>query len=535
MNKYIARNRILLLLLILLSAVYGGLTAVVPIAAGSIIDFDATSGQTLLFSGSVKDLCIASASILACIVVFGILKVLVRTTYIYRVRKQIENDVFYAAIRSKVSSSSLINMFCLEIDKIIDGYFTNHGEVVGTIVPFLIALGYSLSVSWLTIVIIAACFIVLLLLNQLLLMPMSKFMKALSERNESVNKMLLGFFAAITSLKIFGGVDYAFRRIQTALIARNKEEKNKLNYEIFVEGVNCLFSTLLQIVPLAIIAIMVVNGELTIGSALSIMLLFEKIVSPIDKISSIVEEYAESKAFRCRIKEFVSEHSEPKLETDSQCTAETSDLLNINDLSVTLNDRPIINSFSTVFEDKKKYLVIGRNGCGKSTLLKILTKQIDDYRGTINVFGKDLRDIPSHELFKSIGIIPQTPDIFEDTLLNNITLGKSADHSRLQAALKLAGLSENRLEEKVTEGWRNFSGGELQRIILARMFYNPKRVYCLDEVVSGLQYDLANNIENIIIEHLDSTVINVSHRTDAATVKKYDGIINMNLKNGVFK
>ena len=147
----------------------------------------------------------------------------------------------------------------------------------------------------------------------------------------------------------------------------------------------------------------------------------------------------------------------------------------------------------------------------------------------------EVRDIPSHKLFKSIGIIPQTPDIFEDTLLNNITLGKTADHSRLLLALKLAGLSENRLEEKVTEGWRNFSGGELQRIILARMFYNPKRIYCLDEVVSGLQYDLANNIENTIIEHLDATVINVSHRTDTSTVKKYDGIININLKNGVFK
>lgn len=535
MNKYIARNRILLLLLILLNAVYGGLTAFVPIVTGSIIDFDTTSGQTLLFSRSVKGLCITSAIILACIVVFGILKVLVKTIYIYRVRKQIEDDVFYAAIRSKVSSSSLINLFCLEIDKIIDGYFTNHGEIVGTMVPFLVALGYSLSVSWLTIVIIAVCFIVLLLLNQLLLVPMSKFMKTLSESNESVNKMLLGFFAAITSLKIFGGVDYAFRRIQNALIARNTEEKDKLNHEVFVEGVNCLFSMLLQIVPLAIIAIMVVNGELTIGSALSIMLLFEKIVSPIGIISSIGEEYAESKAFRYRIKEFVSAYSEPKLGTGSRCTAETSDLLNIKGLSVTLNNRPIIKSFSAVFENKKKYLMIGRNGCGKSTLLKILTKQIDDYGGTISVFGKDLREIPSHELFKSIGIIPQTPDIFEDTLLNNITLGKSVDYGRLLLALKLAGLSENRLEEKVTEGWRNFSGGELQRIILARMFYNPKRIYCLDEVVSGLQCDLANNIENTIIEHLDATVINVSHRTDTSTVKKYDGIINMNLKNGVFK
>ena len=72
----------------------------------------------------------------------------------------------------------------------------------------------------------------------------------------------------------------------------------------------------------------------------------------------------------------------------------------------------------------------------------------------------------------------------------------------------------------MTENKNNFSGGELQRIILARMFCNPRPVYCLDEVVSGLQYSLAKAIENTIIDHMDATVINVSHRTDAETLRK---------------
>lgn len=531
MKKYMRNNRTLLFLLMVTSAVYGALNATVPIVAGMIIDYDTTTGQNLFYYYELKGLCLMSLIIFACTIVSGLLKVFVKTKYICKVRKEIEKDVACAAMRSRISSSSLINMFCTEVDIIIDGYFSNHGELVSVIVPFVIALGYSLAMSWLSIVIIVACFCVLLLLNQVLLAPMSRFMVSLSKSNESVNKILLGFLNVVTSLKIYGGIDYAFRHIQDVLIERNKVESDKAKYEVFVEGINCLFSTLLQLIPLAIIAIMVVNGKLTIGVALSIMLLFEKIVSPIDKVSTIREKYAESKAYRNKIEGFTSANLEPKNDAVCGIRKEADNQLNVQDLYITIDDKPIIKDFSAIFEFKKKYLVIGRNGTGKSTLLKVLTKQIDDYYGNICLFGRELKDFSSCELFETVGIIPQNPEIFEDTVYNNITLGKPAGRTQVLEALKLAGLPKDRLQEKVKENWNNFSGGELQRIILARMFCNPKQIYCLDEVVSGLQYNLAKTIENTIINHSNATIINVSHRTDTATMQKYDAVINMNLAN----
>ena len=534
MKKYIQNSRFHLYLLILTNAVYGALTAIVPIMAGIIIDYDTETERTLSYFSGMKYLCIVSLIIFLCIIASGMLKVFIQTKYIYRVRKQIEEDVFHAAMRSRISSSSLINMFCTEIDIIIEGYFTNHGGVVSIMVPFIIALGYSLSVSWLSIVIIAACFAALLLLNQVLLLPMSKYMVSLSGSNESVNKILLGFLSAINSLKMYGGIDYAFCRIRDVLVKRNKVEIDKANYEVFVEAVNSFFSTMLQIVPLAVIAIMVVNGKLTIGAALSVMLLFEKIVSPIDQFSILLEEYAKTKPYRKRIEEFVSEIAEPEKDTAGSIQNESNELLNVKGLCVKYEGKPIIKDFNMIFESGKKYLVIGRNGTGKSTLLKVLSKQINDYDGVICLHDKELKEISLEELFKIIGIIPQNAEIFEDTMLNNITLGMPADYPRVLEAMELAGLPKDRLQEKVTEDWSNFSGGELQRIILARMFYNPKQIYLLDEVVSGLQFELARFIENAIIDHFDSTIINVSHRTDTATMQKYDAVINMNLDNSIY-
>ena len=531
MKKYTRNNRILLILLTVLNAVYGGLTAIVPIAAGRIIDWTPAAGQTFFGISGFRGLGLLCLALLAGVVLSGLLKAVLKSGYIRRVRRQLETDVFKAAMRSGNSSASVLTLFCTEIDVVMDGYFTNHGEIVTILVPFAVALAYSLSVSWLTIAVIFGCFTVLLLLNQVLLSPIKKLMVTLSQMNESVNRILLGFLNAITSLKIYGGIGYASGRIREVLAERNQAEKAKAKQEVLVEGVNCLFSTLLQIVPLAIIAVMVVSGQLTIGAALAIMLLFEKIVSPIDQVSMLRQEYAENKPYRERIEAFIAENAEPQDEPASRTGKETAPELYIRDLCVDIDGKPILRNFNTVFENKKKYLVVGRNGTGKSTLLKVLTKQIPAYGGSVSLSGRELEDIPARKLFETVGIIPQHPEIFEDTLLNNITLGRPVDYARVLKALKLAGLSENRLQEKVSENRSNFSGGELQRIILARMFCNPKPVYCLDEVVSGLQYSLARAIENTIIDHLDATVINVSHRTDAETLQKYDAVINMNTEN----
>lgn len=176
-------------------------------------------------------------------------------------------------------------------------------------------------------------------------------------------------------------------------------------------------------------------------------------------------------------------------------------------------------------------MLIGSNGSGKSTLFKILTKQVEEYEGDVIVSDKELRDVGAQEIFEMIGIIPQNLEIFDDTIENNIVLGREADYSKLRRALEQAGLPEERLNEYVSENLSNFSGGELQRIALARMFYNPKRIYLLDEVTSGLEYGLAKVIEKIILSIPDGMIIHISHRSDEELISKYDATIDMNQEN----
>ena len=525
MKKYTYNNNIIFIILVITNAVYGAVTALSSILAGKLINI----GIYESYDSNKKYYYLALVLIFLTLLL-GITKSYIKTEYLKRIRKKIERDLFNAAVKTELSTTNVINTFCLEVDTVMSNYYTLQGESILVLVPFVIALGYSISVSWLTIVIITISFVVLILLNQVMLSPISKYMDKLSKTNEKLNNSLLGFLNAINTLKVYSKVGFAYKRINNALIDRNKSEKEKANYEVIVEGVNCLFSTLMQIVPLAVVVIMVVNGHLKIGTALSVMLLFEKIVSPIDVLSMIFQNQKESESYRKKIENIISEGQDNE-EDAVEIVPKGDDAIEINNLAVTLCEKKILNGVNFSIKDKTKNLVIGRNGAGKSTLFKVITKQISDYDGEIQVYDKDLKSISNKELFNAVGIIPQKPEVFVDTVLNNITLGKKYDSERLNKALESAGLNKDILDEVISENQTNFSGGEIQRIILARMFYNPKKIYLLDEITVGLGYKLADYIENAILNNCDSTIIHISHRTNDETRKKYDNVIDMNLIN----
>lgn len=525
MKKYTYNNRLIFYILVIFNTIYGAVTALSSIVAGKLVNI----GIYETYTGNNKFYYIALILIFLTLLV-GISKSYIKTEYVRRVREKIERDLFNAAIKTELSTTNVINTFCLEVDTVMDNYYSLQGESIIVLVSFVIALGYSLSVSWLTIVIITVSFIVLILLNQVMLSPIGKYMDKLSKTNEKLNNNLLGFLNAINTLKVYSKVGFAYKRINNALIDRNKSEKEKANYEVVVEGVNCLFSTLMQIVPLAVTVIMVVNGQLKIGTALAVMLLFEKIVSPIDVLSTIIQSKKASELYRKKIENIISEGQDNE-ESVIDIDLKGDDAIRINDLNVTLDEKKILNGVNLFMKDKTKNLVIGRNGAGKSTLFKTITKQISDYNGEIQVYDKNLKYISNKELFKAVGIIPQKPEVFVDTVLNNITLGKEYDPERLNKALESAGLNKDILNEVISENQTNFSGGEIQRIILARMFYNPKKIYLLDEITVGLGYKLADYIENAILNNCDSTIIHISHRTNDETRKKYDNVIDMNVVN----
>ena len=174
--------------------------------------------------------------------------------------------------------------------------------------------------------------------------------------------------------------------------------------------------------------------------------------------------------------------------------------------------------------------VKGDSGVGKSTLFKILTKQINDYKGKVIVDNTNIKNLSVNDIRNNICFVSQNEIIFTDTILNNITLFKEATKKELEKVIRITGIDKFLKEKNISlnflleENGHNISGGERQRILLARALLQKKKILILDETTNGIDTLSEENIVRKVKEEYDVTLILISHRYD-----------NLKLFNRVFE
>ena len=152
-------------------------------------------------------------------------------------------------------------------------------------------------------------------------------------------------------------------------------------------------------------------------------------------------------------------------------------------------------------QKKEKLALIGASGCGKSTFIKLLSGNYSNYQGGIYYDGVELRQLDIRELRKNVVIIHQKTHIFNDTIRYNICLGEEFLESDFNNALRLSGVErflpsiEGGVEGECGEDGANLSGGQKQRIALARALVRGVDFLILDEGVSAVDVETANEIE----------------------------------------
>jgi ATP-binding cassette subfamily B protein len=178
-----------------------------------------------------------------------------------------------------------------------------------------------------------------------------------------------------------------------------------------------------------------------------------------------------------------------------------------------------------------KLAIVGRTGSGKSTMVKLLTRLIEPTDGRVLLDGKDIRDLPLHSLRKTLGVVPQEPILFSDTLARNIAFGRpDASVAEIESAARVAGLDSDiavlphGLDTIVGERGMSLSGGQKQRATIARLLTYRPGVVVLDDALSSVDTET----EKSILDGLEASVsgrtaIVVSHR--ASTVRDADEIV----------
>ncbi len=172
--------------------------------------------------------------------------------------------------------------------------------------------------------------------------------------------------------------------------------------------------------------------------------------------------------------------------------------------------------------------VIGGTGSGKTTLVNLLSRFYDATEGTVLINGADVRSYPDKELREIIGIVPQKTELLSGSLRDNMTMGRDIPDERIQAALATAQAKEftdtldEGLDSRVLQGGKNFSGGQKQRLSIARAIAGDPQILILDDSSSALDYATDARLRKALRE-LSMTCVIVSQR--ANSIRHADKII----------
>lgn len=197
-------------------------------------------------------------------------------------------------------------------------------------------------------------------------------------------------------------------------------------------------------------------------------------------------------------------------------------------------EKPVLENVSFTFEAGKSYALVGASGSGKSTLLNLLMAAHAGYTGEILYDDTELREIGSESLYEMVSVVQQNVFIFNASIRDNITMFSDFPKEAVDRAIELSGLSGLIAERGEAylcgENGSGLSGGEKQRISIARSLLKQSRVLLVDEATAALDPQTAIQVSNAILELSGLTRIVVTHALEESLLRRYDCVLT--LKNG---
>ncbi len=273
------------------------------------------------------------------------------------------------------------------------------------------------------------------------------------------------------------------------------------------------------------------KGEISVGTAIIIIQLSTHIVGPVKTSISLINQIKSVSLIVDKIDEILCDSSE---EIEDLSLEKFGKNIEIKNLNFSYSDeRQALNNINLTFEKNKKYAIVGESGSGKSTLTKLLMRYYKNYNGEILIDNKNLQKILSHDLYKNISMIQQNVFMFDDSIKENIKLYADYSDDEILEVCGRSGLSNlisilpNGINSLVGENGNKLSGGEKQRIAIARSLINDTKILILDESTSALDNETAYNLETSLLSINDLTLVVVTHKLIKNILLSYDEIIVM--------
>lgn len=361
--------------------------------------------------------------------------------------------------------------------------------------------------------------------------PLEKATKYVTEKTEAYTAEIKDDFGGFRLVYSFGILPYILRKHDRENREVEEARRRSANCRVQCAYIGEFVGLLSTVLVMAMAAYFSLKGMFSAGMVVAFGHLIGNIVSPITVMPTIVANFRASKPLQARFRQLM----ERKEDKGGEVLSDFRKGIEIEHLSFGYReDREVIQDISLQLRAGKHYALMGSSGSGKSTLLALLMGYYSDYHGRITFDDVELRRLQRGCLGAIMAVVSQETFLFQDTLRNNITLYQDTYTSgEIEAVIEQAGLRAlvdalpEGLSTVVNENGKNFSGGEKQRISLARALLRKSRILLLDEFTANLDEQTALEVEERVLGLKDCLVIAVTHRARSEVMKKYDQVLTL--------
>ena len=277
----------------------------------------------------------------------------------------------------------------------------------------------------------------------------------------------------------------------------------------------------------------IANGKMSVGDFVIVNTFLLQLYVPLEYLGFIYREIRQSIFDMNKMFNLLQEKSEI-IESEGQDVFQIKGNLEFKNVKFNFYNRNILHDINLSVNAHEKIAIVGPTGSGKSTLSKLLFRFYDPLQGNIYIDGKNIKEISKNLLRSHIGVVPQDNIMFNETIRYNITYGSNnVKLEDLQQVSELAEISnfisklEKGFDTRVGERGLKLSGGEKQRIAIARIMLKRVKILVLDEATSALDLKTERNVLNALDKKFKNvTKIIIAHRL--STIKKADKIFVLN-------
>lgn len=503
-----------------------GLELLLPIFMGKIIDIGIVN-KDMSYIGKM-------AAIMFLIISIGLAAATLCQYYASYTCQNVGNDIRKELLRKislfsyadidKFGNSTLINRMTNDVNQVVWAVALLIRLVSRA--PFLCvgAMVMSIYIDPKMSLIFAVLIPIFVLVIAIIMIKTLPLYKNAQGRMDNLGHVLRENLTGVRVIRAFARHENESIRMKEATEDVSKAYIRVTNLSALMNPITSLIMSMGIIVLLYVGGINVNIGSLTQGDIVILINYITQVLLTLIVVANLLVTFTKASASSARINEVLecepSIRDEESLDNISEEILSVKDIVAFDNVSFRYNTEEVLSDLSFSIKKGEVFGVVGTTGSGKSTVANLIPRFYDTTEGRVLFKGKDVRKLSQSFLHEEIGIVPQKSVLFTGTISENIRWGKEdATDEEVIEALKAAqaydfvSKMKDNIDSVIYEGGKNFSGGQKQRLAIARALVKKPTLIILDDSLSALDYETDKKLRQSLRENLkDTTTIIISQR-----------------------